>query len=118
MYISLYDLGLFILFAVALVVAIYLIIFLRRAIGVAGRVKEILDEHGDNIEESLALLPETLANVNALAVTLKETADQTSSAMQTLQDDLVGNLRDGLETFAIYAKIIGDIVRAVFSKAA
>ena len=120
MYISVYDLALMILFVVTITVSAYLIAVLRRAICVLGHVRVILDNHHEQIGEALSLLPETLENVNALAVSLKATSDETSSAFRSLQNDLVDtadNFRDGLETIVVYAKLIGDVVRAVFSKA-
>lgn len=116
MYISLYDLGLVILFAVTVAVGIYLIAVLRRAFSVLGHVREILDTHDDDICATLSLLPETLTNVNELAASMRETAEQTSSAISLLQNDVVDDLRDGLETFTVYAKIISDIFRAIFAK--
>lgn len=117
MYVSLYDLGLFILFAVAITVSAYLIAVLRQAFSVLSHVRGILDTHDQDICETLSLLPEALANVNDLAESLKTTAEQTSGAIQLLQNDVMEDLRDGLETFTVYAKIIMDVFRAVFSKA-
>lgn len=116
MYISLYDLALVILFVVTVTVSGYLIAVLRRAFSVLGHVRDILDAHDEDICETLSLLPETLVNVNELAASLKETAEQTSSAIHLLQNDVVDDLRDGLETFTVYAKIASDVFRAIFSK--
>lgn len=118
MYISLYDLGLFILFASAVVVSIYLVAVLRRAFCVLGHIRGILDDHDEDIRESLELLPQALANVNELSVTLKEATDQTSSAIYSLQNNVVEDLRDGMETFMVYAKVLGEIFRAIFSRTA
>ena len=49
MYISLYDVGLLILFAVALTVGYYLIVVLRRLSEVVLRVGGILDENRKSI---------------------------------------------------------------------
>ncbi|MDR3565811.1 MAG: hypothetical protein P4N59_30845 [Negativicutes bacterium] len=117
MYISLFDLGLVILFTITVVVSGYLIAVLRRALCVLGHVRGILDDHDEDIRATLTLLPETLANVNELASNFKETAEQTSSALSSLQNDVVDDLRDGLESFAVYAKVIGDVLRMIFSKA-
>jgi hypothetical protein len=115
-YISVYDLGLLILFLVTVIVSVYLVAVLRRAFCVLGHVKEILDNHDEDICETLSLLPEALANVNDLAASLKETAEQTSGAIAVLQNNVVDDLREGLETFTVYAKVISDIFRAVFAK--
>lgn len=119
MYISLQDIGLFVLFLITIIVSIYLIAVLRQTFCVLGHIKGILDDHDDNIRETLSVLPETLAHIDELAVSLKMTADQTNSAFGSLQNNLtdtVDDLRDGLETFTIYAKVFVEVFRSVFSK--
>lgn len=121
MYISFYDLGLFILFTVILTVSGYLIAVLHRTFCVLGHVRGILDTHRDDIGNIISELPETLENVNELTVSLKRSADLTTSAFGALQNniiDTVDDMRDGLETFTLYAKIIGEVCKAVFSKSA
>ena len=120
-YVSLYELGLFILFTIAVVVSAYLITVLHQAFCVIGHVRAILNARDADIQETLSVLPETLSNINELAISLKQTASQTNDAFHYLQDDLsdtVDSLRDGLETIVVYGKVIGDVFRAVFSKAA
>lgn len=119
MYISLYDLGLFVLFILAVVVGGYFIAVLHRAFCVLGYVKSILSAHNADIGEALSALPKALVNVSELADSLKQTVDQAGSAFVFLQDDIaatVDDLRDGLESFAVYAKVIYDICRMLFSK--
>ena len=119
MYISMYDIGLFIVILLILVIGGYLIAVLRQAFYVFDHVRGILSTHKNDIGESLSLLPEVLVNINALNVSLKGTADQTSSAFRSLQHDVtnsVDSLQDGVETIVIYAKVIGEIFRALFSK--
>ncbi len=119
MYISLGDLGLFLLFIIIVIAGVYLIVVLRQVFGIFNRVRGILDAHGDDIRKTLLVLPEALTNINELAISLKETADQTNNAFGSLQNNLIDtadDLRDGLETFTIYAKAIRDVIRAIFSK--
>lgn len=119
MYISLYDLGLFILFMITVVVSGYLIAVLHRTFCVLGYVREILSAHNTDICEMLSVLPKAMANVSELADSLKKAVDQAGSAFAFLQNDIsdtVDDLRDGLETFAVYAKVIYDVFRVIFSK--
>jgi len=119
MYVSLSDIGLFILFLLAVIVSVCLIFVLTRAFCVLGHVRGILEDHEDDIRETLSVLPEVLSNVNELSMTVKNTVSQTSTALSSIQDefvDTVDDLRDGLETFSLYAKVIGEIVRSIFSK--
>lgn len=119
MYISLYDLGLFFCLLVAIAVGGYLIAVLRQVLGVVSHVRTMLADHDKDVRKALALFPETLENVNALNVSLKEMVDQTGDAFHMLQTevtDTVDDLQANLETFITYAKLISDILRGIFLK--
>ncbi|MDF2873462.1 MAG: hypothetical protein K0R22_145 [Sporomusa sp.] len=118
-YISLYDLAFFILFVVLLIGAGYLIAVLRRALGVLGLVHGILNDHQDDIHETISLFQATLTNVNELTWSLKEATVQTASAVRSIPSeitDTVDDLRESFETFALYARIIREVIKSVFSK--
>lgn len=119
MYISLYDIGFFILFTIAVIVCLYLVAVLHRTFCVLGYVREILDNHKEDIDKTISGLPEALDNVNELAISLKETVDQTNGAFGSLQHnitDTVDDLRDGMENMIVYAKVAAEIFRAIFAK--
>ncbi len=119
MYISLYDLGLFVLFAVLLVGGIYLIAVLRRVLCMLELVNGLVSAHQGEIRTTVTLLQETLTNINALTVSLKEATVQTTSAVRALPSeitDTVDDLRESFETFVFYARIAGEVVKAIFSK--
>jgi len=119
MYITLYDVGLFIIYIIILIASGYLIAVLHRVLCVLGHVRGILTTHGDDIRQIISELPTALANVNELSVSMKEMIDQTNDAFGTLQNNLtdtVDDLRYGLENFVVYAKIVAEVCKAVFSK--
>jgi uncharacterized protein YoxC len=119
MYISLYDLALVVLFILIVVIGIYLIAVLRQALCVLGQVRGVVEAHRGDLSESLSLFKETMANINALTIGLKETTENTSKAVQALPGefaDSVEELRESLETFAFYGKIVIDVVKTVFFK--
>ena len=119
MYISLYDLGLFILFAILVIAGVYLIAVLHRVLCIVGHIRTIFETHGKDIDGLLCVLPKTLANVGELAASLKTIVDETSSSLAPLKDnfmDTVDDVRDGLELFAVYAKVIGELFRKLFSR--
>lgn len=121
MYISLYDLALFILFAGLVIIGIYVIAVLRRILCLLRTVRGFLDKHQEDIDESVPLFKETLSNLNELTVSLKETTDQTNRAVRAFPVDItdtIDDLRDSFEAFAYYAKLAKDVVKSVFSKAA
>lgn len=119
MYISLYDLAFFILFVVLLIGAGYLIAVLRRALGVLGLVHGILKDHQGEINETISLFQATLININELTATLKEATVQTACAVRSIPNeitDTVDDLRESFETFALYARIVREVIKAVFAK--
>ena len=119
MYITLYDAGLFIIFVIVLIASGYLIAILHRIFCVLGYIRGIVNSHGDDMHKIISELPVALVNANELAVSLKETVDQTNSAFGSLQDNLtdtVDDLRYGLENFAVYAKVITEVCKTIFSK--
>lgn len=119
MYISLYDIGFFIIFTIAVIVCLYLIAVLHRTFYILGYVREILGNHKEDIDQTISGLPGTLDNMNELAISLKETVDQTNGAFGSLQHnitDTVDDLRDGMENMIVYAKVAVEIFRAIFVK--
>lgn len=119
MYISLYDLGFFILFAILVISGGYLIAVLRRVLGLLCQIRGIMDAHQGDITETISLFRQTLNNINELTVSLKETTDNTNRAVRALPGDItetVEELRESFETFAFYAGVIKDIVKTVFAK--
>jgi len=117
MYISLYDLGLFLCILVGVAIGVYLVAVLRQILGVVSHVRTVFADHDKDVRKVLTLLPETLENVNALSVSLNEMVDQTGEAFHVLQTevtDTVDDLQENLETFVAYAKMISDILRGLF----
>ena len=116
LYISLYDVGLLILFAVALTVGYYLIVVLRRLSEVVLRVGGILDENRKSIEQTLEVLPELLNNSNEVVAGVRKTVEATSSAVTCLEDNLVDTadqVQETMETAMLYARCAGEVVKAV-----
>jgi len=115
MYISLYDIGLLIAFAIIIVVCSYLIAVLHRTFCVLGYAREILGDHDEEIRQTISGLPSALANVNELAISLKATVDQIGS-LQDNVTDTVDDLRDGMENIIVYGRVVAEIFQSIFSK--
>lgn len=119
MYISLYDLGAVIIFTIIVIVSVYLIAVLRRIFCILGYIRDIFKDHNYDMGQIISALPAIAANMNELIISLKGIADHTNNTFGSLQDNLtdtVDDLRDGLDNVVIYAKVIGEVCRAVFSK--
>ena len=122
MYISLYDVGLLILFAIALAIAYYLIVALRKIAGVVTQVSGMLEENRDSIEATLEVLPDLLSNSNEVVLGVRKTVDTASSAVASLEDNLTDTadkVQETMETALLYARCAGEVAKAVmgaFSK--
>ena len=119
MYIALSDLALTILFILAVAIGGYLLLVLSQALKTIRRVQGIISAQDTAIQQSLSQLPTVLANLNALTLSLRHSADMANATLDSLQDEVVStveDLRDGLETVTLYSRAIGEIVKAVFSK--
>lgn len=118
MYISLYDLGLFILFFIALGVGFYLIATLRAILGVVMQVRGVIENQRESLEETIEVLPELLNNSNAVVLGLRKTVETTSSAVSYLEGnitDTVDRVQETAETALLYARCVADVVKAVMT---
>ena len=119
MYIALQDLGLFVLFLIFSIAGVYLIMVLRRLLRTLGMVEDIMTRYGGEVGKTLALLQETLTHVNQVTASLQEFAAATHSTVHALPEDITDTileLRDAIETFAVYVKIGMDIVKGLLTK--
>ncbi|HWR31538.1 MAG TPA: DUF948 domain-containing protein [Negativicutes bacterium] len=122
MYLSLYDVGLLILFAVALAIGYYLITALRKIAEVVTQVSEMIEENRDSVEATLDVLPDLLENSNEVMLGVRKTVDTASAAVTTLEDnftDTADKVQETMETALLYARCAGEVAKAVvgaFSK--
>ena len=122
MYISLYDVGLLILFALALAITYYLVVTLRKIAGVVTQVSEMIEENRDSIEATLEVLPDLLSNSNEVVLGVRKTVDTASSAVASLEDNFTNTadkVQETMETALLYARCAGEVAKAVmgaFSK--
>ena len=122
MFVSLYDMGLLILFFLTLTVGYYLIAALKGIIGVVKQVSEVIDENQDSIGATLDVLPELLSNSNEVVLGVRKTIDTANSAVTCIEDNLVDTadkVQETIENAMLYARCAGEVVKAVvgaFSK--
>ena len=116
MYISLYDAGLLILFAMALAIGYYLIATLRKIALVVTQVNGILDENRESIGSTLEVLPELLSNSNEVVLGVRKTVDTASSAVLSLEGNLTDTadkVQETMDTALLYARCAGEVAKAV-----
>lgn len=88
MYISLFDLGMAILIIVAIFAAIFAVIALNQLSGMIGDLRKIIAANSDNLNKSLAVLPEVMKNASGLAASAQEQIDSIGSAVGSLGSSL------------------------------
>lgn len=122
MYITLYDVGLIILFAMALAVGGYLIAALRTSQRVMKQISEVIDENQTSIVATLDVLPDLLTNTNEVVLGVRKTIDTATSAVTSIEDNLADTadkVQETVETALLYARCAGEVAKAVvgvFSK--
>ena len=116
MYISLYDAGLLILFAMALAIGYYLIATLRKIALVVTQVSGILNENRESIGSTMEVLPELLSNSNEVVLGVRKTVDTASSAVLSLEGnitDTADKVQETRDTALLYARCAGEVAKAV-----
>ena len=116
MYISLYDAGLLILFAMALAIGYYLIATLRKIALVVTQVSGILNENRESIGSTMEVLPELLSNSNEVVLGVRKTVDTASSAVLSLEGnitDTADKVQETMDTALLYARCAGEVAKAV-----
>ena len=116
MYISLYDAGLLILFAMALAIGYYLIATLRKIALVVTQVSGILNENLESIGSTMEVLPELLSNSNEVVLGVRKTVDTASSAVLSLEGnitDTADKVQETMDTALLYARCAGEVAKAV-----
>ena len=116
MYISLYDAGLLILFAMALAIGYYLIATLQKIVLIVTKVNGILDENREPIASTLEVLPELLSNSNEVVLGVRKTVDTASSAVLSLEGNLTDTadkVQETMDTALLYARCAGEVAKAV-----
>ncbi len=116
MYISLYDAGLLILFAMALAIGYYFIATLRKIALVVTQVSGILEENRESIGSTMEVLPELLSNSNEVVLGVRKTVDTASSAVLSLEGnitDTADKVQETMDTALLYARCAGEVAKAV-----
>ena len=122
MFISLYDVGLLILFAMALAIGYYLIALLRKISGVIAQISGVIDENKNSVEATLEVLPNLLSNSNEVVLGVRKTVETASSAVTSMEDNLMDTadkVQETMDTALLYARCAGEVAKAVmgaFSK--
>lgn len=116
MYISLYDLGLLVLFILALTIAYYLIAALRGIIGVVRQVSSVIEQNQASVEATLDTLPAVLENSNAVLVGVRKTIDTANSAVTCIEDNLADTadkVQETVDTALLYARCAAEVAKVV-----
>lgn len=116
MYISLYDLGLLILFILAVTVAYYLIAALRGIVGVVSQVSSVIEQNQQAISSTMDVLPELLENSNEVVVGVRKTIESANSAVTCIEDNLVDTadkVQETMDTAILYAKCAAEVAKVV-----
>lgn len=114
MYISLHDLGLIILFIVALCAGIYFIFTLRNLNLLMTQAGDFFKRHREDLDKSLKQLPDTIKSTNEMAQSVRHQVDEVGSTLSTLGvglSETVATINDKTDTGLTIIKGAGEIFK-------
>ena len=109
-YLTLYDLGLIIVFIFAVVGVIYLIITIKKVYELIGSVQRTLQTNEVNINKTLSTLPEVLTRANDIAANLQLGARKFGTSAPVILHNvsaISGSLKDGADLVVHSVDVIG-----------
>lgn len=112
------DLMLFLVFCMAVVVTVFVVILMLNLINLIKRANKIIDSNSGNLSKTLAILPETIRNVNDVSVDVKESMEKAGAFMETIEEAVTGtvvSVSEGTEGFMDIAKTAMNVFKMVFS---
>ncbi|MCX7746176.1 MAG: hypothetical protein N2645_04665 [Clostridia bacterium] len=116
MYISLGDLGLFILFCLTMTAGVIFIILMLNVIHLVKRVNSIVEANSQNINKSLTELPEVINNVNDFSKNANECLENANLAVGVIKGavtDTVSTVEDSAEGVLDFVRAFSDIVKTI-----
>ena len=124
MYISLNDLGLFIVFCVVVVGGIFFTIAMFNLIKLIKKVNGLLDKNSSNLDNTMNSLPQLVNNTNDAMITVKSGFDKVQGTIGEIEETIaetVVSVSEKADNLGIYFNTFTDIVKIfadVFAKSA
>ncbi|MDZ4059528.1 MAG: hypothetical protein U1D64_05735 [Bacteroidales bacterium] len=108
--VTLYDLGLLVLFSLLVVAIIYLIVIARKFYDLLGNVHKTLEANETNIKRALTILPEVLEKTDDIASNMQLGAREFGTAVPTIIHNfsaISDSLRDSADLVVDSVDLIG-----------
>ena len=124
MYISLNDLGLFIVFCVVVVGGIFFTIAMFNLNKLIKKVNALLDKNSNNLDNTISSLPQLVNNTNDAMKTVKSGFDKVQGTIGEIEETIaetVVSVSEKADNLGIYFNTFTDIVKIfadIFVKAA
>lgn len=109
--INLSSVAWFIIFCLAVAISIFLIILIKNLIRVVASVQKVMDNSAQNIEQTIAVLPQTLKSVDDVAVSAKTTLDKATSLVTNVEE----GVSETIDSFSFNAENIVNIINIASS---
>ncbi len=119
MYISLQELAVFILFMIVVIMGIYIIVLLRRALCLVNLVQKVVEEERGPVGKTISLCQETLLHLNEIAIDAKALLGRVQQPVNSLSGEIsntVDELRESIELITLYVRLVVDFVKTIFAK--
>ncbi|KUO53256.1 MAG: hypothetical protein APF76_01950 [Desulfitibacter sp. BRH_c19] len=141
MYISIQDLGIFLVLSIVAVAGIFLIITLNKVNRILSEVKKTITNNNENIQKTIdnftstfeninevtsslrknkqifdESIPSTINNIHSISATLKSTTDKVDRSLDIVNISLIetaSSVKENTQDIISYIKIISDAVRVL-----
>lgn len=112
-YISVKDLGFFLLFLAGVTALVILSVFLVRLNGLIGKVTSILDTNKVNIDKTLGQLPDTVANVNSAVTDVRSAANSATEFIGGIGDRVSETAASVEDSYGEFVDVFKNIVNII-----
>lgn len=112
------DLADFIIYSLGTAALIILIIALIYVIRFVKRVDKLLEKNTESINKAASLLPDTVANINDVSVSLKDGINKAEQTIGTVEDyicETVSTVSDSTEGLLDFVSIAAEVLKTITS---
>lgn len=116
--ITLYDLGVFIVFCVIVTAGIFITLTLHNMNKLTKNLNNFFEKNEQSINESINSMPTLIDNSNKTVLSLKEGIDNTKSTISDVEEaiaDVVVTVSDKADNMGIYLNTFSDIIKILIN---
>lgn len=118
MYIDPLSVAKFLVFCIVMVIGVFLIILLYNLVLLVKKANKIVDDNEENVHKTLAVLPETVNNINNVTLAVKDNFDKAGNAISSLGGtvaETAATVNESTGNILEFIKVVNNIIRVILS---